>query len=150
MDKAVTGMFFDYSKSFDTVNIQFVTEIIECVKDINRVIFVKLKNKRVGGKTSTIHNVNLGVPQDSIICPLLSILFIDDLPEQILGILVNFSVGTLVALAVSSIVELLYIIESVNSNIMYDWSLKNGLILNKSKTKLSWEYSRCWLQIKLE
>ena len=82
----VIGVFLDFAKAFDTVKHRILLEklahygitgnILQWIKTYlsNRQQRVKLK-----GTTSTLSNITCGVPQGSILEPLLFLIYINDL-----------------------------------------------------------------------
>ena len=129
------GVFIDFSKAFDTIDhnilikklpfYNFTPKAIELMKSYlsDRSQFVKL-----GDEFSTQRKVSIGVPQGSVLGPILFLIFINDL--------------------IKSAPELEYILFADDTNIfcsephilkanlhkVEDWCLANRLILNSTKT----------------
>lgn len=139
--RPAAGVFFDLSKAFDSINIEFVKSkfyhlgirgvmldwIVSFLSD--RTIFTC-----INGCNSGDCGLDLGVPQGSILGPLVFILFINDLPRHISkGLLINYADDTSIALSESSFGELQESITTVCREFQ-DWCRKNRLILNLDKT----------------
>ena len=83
----VTAMILiDLQKAFDTINhnvlieklkaIGFCDETVNCLTD--RAFLVSIKNKY-----SSISNISCGVPQESILGPLLFLMYVNDMKEAV-------------------------------------------------------------------
>ena len=84
--KFTLGIFIDLSKVFDTVDYKILTKKLELngIKDCNLRWFESYLSKRkkfikYGGKQTNIETITCGVPQGSILGPLLFLIFVNDL-----------------------------------------------------------------------
>ena len=144
MDRGlVTGtMFIDLAKAFDTVH----HEILICklkhygVCDESLLWFKNYFSERkqfvcIDSKTSEELNITSGVPQGSILGPLLFVAYINDLPRCVQNCSVNMYADDTALYYGGSTVD------AVNRNIDQDlkclskWLAANHLVLNVSKTK---------------
>ena len=87
--KLVGALFLDLSKAFDTISHDVILEKLKtyAVIDIEIAWFTDYLFNRsqveIGNQKSTHFKVMSGVPQGSILAPLLFLLFFDDFPEQL-------------------------------------------------------------------
>lgn len=143
--KLVLALFFDLTRAFDCVLAKFMSKKLQSLGirgSLNEWILSFLVNRKISVKlgdiTSTTNNLNLGVPQGSVLSPLLFILFINDLESHISSefnfCLTMFADDTTICTTAES-TEML---ES-NANrllaLFYNWCSSNKLIINTSKTK---------------
>ena len=143
-DKEMNGLIFlDLRRAFDTVNHQLLLRKLSkygcSVGSLSwfdsylshRKQYVSVENNK-----STIKDINIGLPQGSILGPLLFVLFINDLPQSIPnGSVFMYADDTTISVSGSTKFE----IETQLNDVMkltYEWLIRNKLILNIDKTKV--------------
>lgn len=109
---------------FDRVSIQLLASYLS-----NREQLVS-----IGGKNSGLQCVKYGVPQGSILGPLLFLLHINDLPYCVNAQFTLFADDTTVSVSDSSLTNLEYRLGEVRSAVE-DWFLANRLGLNAAKSQ---------------
>lgn len=141
MPEYTLGIFLDLKKAFDTVNHDILLEKLKhyglrntsnlWFKNylINRTQFVT-----VHGNNSSIRTTNCGVPQGSVLGPLLFLLYINDLPNATSFFTSLFADDTALALS-SSDLNVLFRVANRELSKAAEWFGTNKLTLNVSKTK---------------
>ena len=140
-NKHTDVIYFDFAKAFDTVNHDILLDKLKNIFKLDgkllRFIVNYLKDRKqqvvVGNCTSGQSDVSSGVPQGSIVGPLLFVLFINDITEGI-------SEGTSISLYADD-TKIWRIINNKQDNIalqndinaLQDWAAKNKMVFHPSK-----------------
>ena len=89
-------IFFDHNKCFDTINHDLLLSKLQKygVEDNELLWFTDYLSDRsqavnVDGCISSFSNINTGIPQGSVLDPLLFLIFINDLPTSLRNTLIN-------------------------------------------------------------
>ena len=134
-------IFIDLKKAFDTVNHQILLDKMENygVRDSANLWFKNYLNDReqfvfINGIESEKEKISCGVPQGSVLGPLLFLLFINDLPNATNFLTLLFADDTTFQVSGTDLNELFYIanVELEKSAV---WFKANKLTLNVKKTK---------------
>lgn len=144
-DRLTFLVLLDHSKAFDTVNhtilcnklrnkFNFSNSASHLVESYltNRYQYVQTENSK-----SSLLPINIGVPQGSIIGPLLFSLYANDLPnylDQCNARLYADDVQLYTSCDTKSVDEC---VRTLNANLhsIYDWASANGLAINPNKSK---------------
>ena len=140
--KVSAGVFIDLSKAFDTINHERLFDKLEhygfrglslqWLKDYlsNRKQYVFFNNH-----SSSIQNITCGVPQGSILGPLLFLLYVNDIVHCSKSLqFILFADDTNLFLSADTFADLMVILND-ELNKLSDWFCANKLSVNIAKTK---------------
>lgn len=139
--KQIDLIFMDFSKAFDTVshvkllrkleNVLGDTVIVNWIKDYlsNRMQYVEFNNN-----TSAITPVSSGVPQGSVLAPILFLIFINDLPSRVPVNIKLFADDCVVYSVINSIEDNITLQNALS--MVCDWCKENQMLRNPKKCSL--------------
>ena len=137
-------IYFDFAKAFDSVNHDIILDKLKNKFNVNgrllKFIANYLENRQqrvvIGNKASSLRCARSGVPQGSILGPILFVLFINDIPG-------GLSPGTDISLyADDTKISRSIIYESDNLclqkdiDYLHDWSIRNKMQFHPKKCKV--------------
>ena len=137
---SIDAIFFDFQKAFDTVPHQRLLRKLKGYGISGKVYkwiesFLMGRKQRVvlNGEESSWTPVASGIPQGSVLGPILFLIYINDLPDVVKNLLKLFAGDTKIYAKVNNIEEKDILQEDIRS--LNDWSNKWQLKFNKSKWK---------------
>ena len=143
--KLIGCVMVDFRKAFDLVDHQILLKKLQsykcdnsCLSWFRSYLFNRTQRVAINNELSDSSAVNCGVPQGSILGPLLFLLFINDLP---LTLHETISWVDLYADDTTIYEQNVYISTPQSNlqkylNLLHDWCRKNGMVLNTLKTKV--------------
>ena len=140
-DKFTLSVFIDLTKAFDTCDTDILLEKLKYYgfRGISNYWFRnyltgRMQYTSVNNVNSSLNELKCGVPQGSVLGPILFLLLINDLPNATNMFSILFADDTTLQLSSSNIVSL-YEQANVELDKLADWFKANKLTLNISKTK---------------
>ena len=136
------ALFLDLRKAFDTVDIDLLLfKLAKCgIRGVSRVFLESYLRGRqqcvsVNGRVSKVAAIDKGVPQGSVLGPLLFNIYINDMPLLTTGQKIFFADDTVCYVTARTLAECIESMRNVIESIT-EWLNNNKLIANASKTKL--------------
>ena len=140
--KFACGVFVDLENAFDTVNHAILISKLENYgirNNSNKWIASYLENRSqkvtLDGITSKSENITCGVPQGSILGPLLFIIYINDMHNALKQCIVHHFADDTNLLYSHSDPKILKRVMNSELKILFDWLCANRLSLNVAKTE---------------
>ena len=134
-------IFCDLSKAFDVINHKFLLSKLNSfgIRGIaNHWFHSYLTDRRqfveLDGHKSTYTTISIGVPQGSILGPLLYLIYVNDIGNSCNGNVLSFADDTTIYLSDQK-PDQLYAKANIQINELFQWFCSNKLSLNASKTK---------------
>ena len=136
------GVFIDLEKAFDTVNHKILVKKLEFygIRGISNEWFCSYLSNRqqrvkLDGKKSSYLNISCGVPQGSILGPLLFLIYINDMKNSVKNSILHHFADDTNLLCSDTNEKLLERKMNEDLKLIYLWLCANRLSLNVDKTE---------------
>jgi Reverse transcriptase (RNA-dependent DNA polymerase) len=138
----VIAVFLDFKRAFETIDRDSLIDKLkkygfsdDSLKLLKSFLTDRKQYVHVNGKKSNSVDVNIGVPQGSVLGPLLFILYINDLPSNLRDVLIKiFADDTLISASGKTFEQAAYKINT-NLEVANEWLKNNKVKLNAEKSK---------------
>ena len=152
----VSGLaFIDYKKAFDLIDHQLLLRKLlslgvgeDCLPLFISYLSDRTQYVNVNGCQSKLENVNFGVPQGSILGPLLFLTFINDLPTALKNSIADiYADDTTISYSDHYNISPQAITNGIQTDIdeLQLWSNRNRMTLNENGCIKSWQVWSCKL-----
>ena len=137
------GVFIDLQEAFDTVDHKFLLDKLKNYgfrglsnKWIRSYLTGRKQFVHVGGKNSSTKEVKHGVPQGSVLSPLLFFIYINDLPNSLRFCFPYFFADDTVLLYIERYPKALQKKINIDMKLLPKWLKANKISLNVAKTEI--------------
>ena len=137
------AILIDYSKAFDTIEHELLlTKLlklgfsVDAIKILHSYLTDRNQYVQIDDKSSSLSSIFFGVPQGSILGPVLFNLYVQDLNENVTSASIQYADDTTLyrSCKPSSIVDCTKLLEH-DLDSLAQWSSENNLVFNNKKTK---------------
>ena len=143
-DRCYDVVYFDFSKAFDSVSHDIILRKLKTRYGLDgrllRFILNYLKDRKqkvvVDGESSELGDVLSGVPQGSILGPLLFILFIDDIVNEVTpgSFIILYADDTKIWRHIRNVSDILTLQQTIDN--LADWATRNKMAFHPAKCKV--------------
>ena len=134
----IDTIYLDFAKAFDTVpHRRLIGKLAaygisgNVLKWIEGFLHQRTQRVRVNGECSKSSGVKSGIPQGSVLGPILFVIYINDLPEEVKSNALLFADDTKIYRLIKSVADSAALQQDLNS--LVDWSRRWLLAFNASK-----------------
>ena len=140
-NEIVGTVLLDLSKAFDRVDHKILLSKLKCYQFsegsrtwFESYLYQRQQQVSIAGKLSSSMHISSGVPQGSVLGPLLFLIYINDLALEINKSLIDFFADATMTMTGTSAAD---IAEKVNSDVVsaVNWCKRNKMTVNILKTK---------------
>ena len=140
-DKYVLGVFMDLQKAFDTINYNILFNKLEyygfrgiCLAWFKSYFDNRLQFTVVNGADSITNSITCGIPQGTILGPLLFLLYINDIPNSVKESQIKLFADDSNLFIISNNLQSLFSLANKETESLSTWITANKLHINFDKT----------------